>query len=658
MKIPPLLIGASIIFWGLCCDLSTIAIPMASIVEARMILKSRFELGAKEFIRISDISSFFVIITLLYSYLNFETREMLLAFARYLPISFFLLLSAQLFSTSDKVIIGTGFGFSKKSYTHKPMDIRLPYIGLTLFSAAVGNQDESLFIPGTFIILGALLFANRSNRYRLASFIFLILITGSLGFGGKLAMRGAHEGVRDYMMEMYRLYMQRYSSDPFKSFTAIGDLGTLKLSGKIVLHVKRPFGGLIRIRDGVYDTLAGTSWYNRRRDKRNIFPSEEMSWQLHPDEQNFRTVQIFAELPERKGILPYMRGSFRADELNILSIESDGGENFRISEGPELINYKLHYADRDYSSPPAERDLKVPEEEKETFEKVKKLLPEGLKMDVEKFLAVENFFKKDFKYTLNTEGRGMYRSPLENFLLGRKAGHCEYYATATVLLLRTIGIPARYVTGFGVHEYSPIEENYVVRERDGHAWAIAWVDGKWKVIDTTPGVWLDEDRNEASIFEPIRDLFSFLRLRYALFRQQKRTDYNNYLFIAAAILTLFLTARIYRRKRRKPSESPVETFEIKRKSSPFDKIEKLLISKGFEKEQGETPARWIARIDKIRKDSQEDLPPILTEEMEEMLSLHYRHIYDTQPLNDEEMNMFEKKCRKIHADSDELPFQL
>jgi transglutaminase-like putative cysteine protease len=45
-------------------------------------------------------------------------------------------------------------------------------------------------------------------------------------------------------------------------------------------------------------------------------------------------------------------------------------------------------------------------------------------------------------------------TPLARFLLRTRSGHCEYFATATVLLLRQLGIPARYAVGYAVHEAS------------------------------------------------------------------------------------------------------------------------------------------------------------------------------------------------------------
>ena len=93
---------------------------------------------------------------------------------------------------------------------------------------------------------------------------------------------------------------------------------------------------------------------------------------------------------------------------------------------------------------------------------------------------------RHFRYTLYLSGARPGRTALEEFLLTTRAGHCEYFATATALLLREAGVPARYAVGYAVHEWSRVEGRWIVRARDAHAWALAWVDGAWVEVDTTP----------------------------------------------------------------------------------------------------------------------------------------------------------------------------
>lgn len=79
------------------------------------------------------------------------------------------------------------------------------------------------------------------------------------------------------------------------------------------------------------------------------------------------------------------------------------------------------------------------------------------------------------------------RDPLLVFLLERREGHCEYFASAMTLLARAQGIPARLVTGYRVIERNPFGDYAIVRERHAHAWTEAYLDGRgWVTLDPSP----------------------------------------------------------------------------------------------------------------------------------------------------------------------------
>jgi transglutaminase-like putative cysteine protease len=97
--------------------------------------------------------------------------------------------------------------------------------------------------------------------------------------------------------------------------------------------------------------------------------------------------------------------------------------------------------------------------------------------------AIAEYLLSNNKYArTTTRGKG---DPVSNFILEKKSAHCEYFASATVVLLRAAGVPARYVTGYLAHERDGT--GTVVRQRDAHAWAEAWIDGAgWITVDATP----------------------------------------------------------------------------------------------------------------------------------------------------------------------------
>jgi transglutaminase-like putative cysteine protease len=104
----------------------------------------------------------------------------------------------------------------------------------------------------------------------------------------------------------------------------------------------------------------------------------------------------------------------------------------------------------------------------------------------ERARRIERRLKSDFAYTTEFVGRSG-ASPIEDFLFRERRGHCEYFASAMVLLLRAQGIPARLATGFYGAEWSTWEQRWVVRQSNAHAWVEAWLPERgWTIFDPTP----------------------------------------------------------------------------------------------------------------------------------------------------------------------------
>lgn len=96
-----------------------------------------------------------------------------------------------------------------------------------------------------------------------------------------------------------------------------------------------------------------------------------------------------------------------------------------------------------------------------------------------------------FSYTLTpgTYGEADERSAVDEFWLDRKAGFCEHYAAAFVVVMRALGVPARVVTGYQGAELNATDGSYVVRQSFAHAWAEYWQDGRgWVRADPTAAV--------------------------------------------------------------------------------------------------------------------------------------------------------------------------
>jgi hypothetical protein len=102
--------------------------------------------------------------------------------------------------------------------------------------------------------------------------------------------------------------------------------------------------------------------------------------------------------------------------------------------------------------------------------------------------AVELHLRRNYQYSLDV-GTSVSASPVEDFLFTRKTGYCEHYATAMVVMLRTLGIPARLVTGFLPGLWNDFGNYYSVRQQDAHAWVeVYFPRSGWVTFDPTPAV--------------------------------------------------------------------------------------------------------------------------------------------------------------------------
>jgi transglutaminase-like putative cysteine protease len=99
---------------------------------------------------------------------------------------------------------------------------------------------------------------------------------------------------------------------------------------------------------------------------------------------------------------------------------------------------------------------------------------------------IERYLKTHYAYTLDLSGPKT-DDPLAYFLFTRRAGHCEYFAAAMTVMLRDLGIPARYVGGFLPGEYNDLGGDYIVRASDAHTWVEAYFPAYgWITFDPTP----------------------------------------------------------------------------------------------------------------------------------------------------------------------------
>lgn len=99
---------------------------------------------------------------------------------------------------------------------------------------------------------------------------------------------------------------------------------------------------------------------------------------------------------------------------------------------------------------------------------------------------IETKLRTQFTYDVSSPS-GNAENPLDDFLFNSKRGHCEFYSTAMAILLRTLSVPTRNVTGFAGGSYNRFGNFYAVRQGDAHSWVEVYLDQTgWTRFDPTP----------------------------------------------------------------------------------------------------------------------------------------------------------------------------
>ncbi len=285
--------------------------------------------------------------------------------------------------------------------------------------------------------------------------------------------------------------------DPEQSPTRIGKTGLIQLSNAVLFRVapvqqdsQSPTPTFpLYVRSATYNSYAAGTW----KAANPIFTpqapsSKKQRWTLGAKTGQTTSVRISTTLPQRKDTLKLPVGTSEIQDLPVKAMAVNQYGTVSVQGKPGPMAYTVQFdPSRSLDSPPTPADRAVPKSERQTLQKVTKSLNLKGKSDAEVVESISTFFKSGFKYSLELAPPPKNRTPLAAFLLDHRSGHCEYFASATSLLLREAGIPARYAGGYYVHEYSPSEKQYIVRASNAHAWVMAYVNGNWITVETTPG---------------------------------------------------------------------------------------------------------------------------------------------------------------------------
>ncbi len=658
MKTPMFLLGAALLFWGWQTGLPAVAGMMAIVLEGSRLIKSRLDLSSKDFNHVADLCTLLFLGLFAYVYATNRSSGSVFVLLQRFPLVVCPIVLSQVYSTSEKISISSLFLFLRKEKTsegrdYPRIDLTFPYFALCILCASAANIRTPWFYVFLFLLSAWALW---SVRPKVSPFLWagLLVLAGLLGYAGQIGLNTLHKTIENTAIGWLTDSLQP-DADPYKATTNIGNVGTLKLSDRIVFRVtpESEYDPPFHLREASYNTYLSPRWLASRTRFENVAPElDRTTWMLAREDSGpvvnrpeDRRISVSEHLDSGKGILKLPNGAYEISSLPIAKMSRNQFGAVKVEEGPGFINYHVQYRpDNCYDSPPTEKDLVVPEKEKPHVARVIQELCLKGKTPSEIKASLVNLFRNDFKYSLTQQEKNRSITPLGDFLFHSRAGHCEFFATATALILRESGIPSRYATGYTVQEFSGLKDCFVVRERHAHAWVLVYDQGRWSNFDTTPSNWFAVDKDSASIFEPAYDLVSFLSFRFSKWRwSERKSGISKYMGWFAVPLIVLLVWRLYSRKRIVVQEKGREKGEIAGPvpgaGSGFYSIEKRLNDLGYVRESWEPLAVWIHRLNGIHDMS------LTTDSLGPILDIHYRYRFDPKGIRPDEIESFNSKVQ-------------
>jgi transglutaminase-like putative cysteine protease len=258
----------------------------------------------------------------------------------------------------------------------------------------------------------------------------------------------------------------------FSDRVELGDLGRIRHDPQIALRIDTLDGPAPAPESGYWRGLAfdyfdGRSWAVTPPAREVVPGSSEMGLAVGSHRRGERLIQRIVREPVASGVLFAAGKSLRLRGA-VGRVERDpNGGLYALPTASERVSYEVTST----LEIPADRTLRAdraapPREGGERYLQLPALSP-----------AIAEHARAAVGET----------SPIESFLLQRTEGHCEYFATAMVVLARSVGLPARLVNGFAGGETNAILGFTELRQSDAHTWVeVHYEHAGWVPYDPTP----------------------------------------------------------------------------------------------------------------------------------------------------------------------------
>ena len=645
MTAPPLLLGAGLGFWGWQSGNPLVGAALALAVEGLRLARPRLDLGVTEHSTIADLSTIgFVLLAALISANRGIAHGVLQAFV-WLPAAVSPIVLAQYASAEGRLPLSALLRYVRKLKRERPdtpdplVDVSAPYFALTLLAAGMANQRGPEYYAGVVLGAACLLYAARRRHASLLAGAAMLAMAAGLGYAGHVGLAQAHLMFVDWVMDLN--LVRTADPDPYRVRTEIGSLGRLKKYDAIVLRLYADPSDAARVRllhRSSYNTYVGTSWVARGAPMAAVeSEADNETWVLSalPPTGSMRMATRF-DLGRTTLALP--AGTTRLGGFPATAMQKNALGSVHAFLGVQWAPFEA-FVNPAFSlaAAPTPEDLTIPSEERAAVAELAKELGLPALPPAAAARQLERHFQA-FRYSLYRDRpvpRG--ETALGDFLRRTKAGHCEYFATATTLLMRAAGVPARYATGYAAMEYSRMEGAFVVRSRHAHAWTQAWIDGRWVELDTTPPDWFPEEEAQAPLWQGIADLARYLGFRWS---QRGEFKAGDSWYALLAVLAVILAWRVLRG--RKVIREAAGAAGPARRWPGEDSEFFALAPRLPRREPWETLPEWISRASPT-------LPAPVLGTLRAALTLHERLRFDPAGLSSAERARLRQLCLELQS---------
>ena len=333
-------------------------------------------------------------------------------------------------------------------------------------------------------------------------------------------------------------YGENIRTSGFSDTVNLGAIGPIKRDPSIVMRVELldrsdHEAGRFYLRGVAFDRYDGRAWTNRLSYRLTMSESAQGTFTLRQGQsrgaphlgpalrQNILLESLDTPVLFAAPFAETVSGKFltvQADSTGALYLPFPSSSRIEysvVSRSNSVVPADFQPSPVSYSESFVRHFLQMPLQS-ERIAVLAREIAQTKRTTYDKAIAIQDYLSRNFRYSLDAP-LAEQAQPLEEFLFTRKTGYCEHYATAMVIMLRAIGIPARLITGFLAIDWNEYGNYYLVRQQDAHAWVeVHLPHSGWVMMDPTPAT--SESIGSASpAWQALGRMLDSLRLRWSRF---------------------------------------------------------------------------------------------------------------------------------------------